>query len=150
MFIVKQLLKRYKLSFHQIIPNDPYIKANGIDYYVNTSYYTYPLIILGMYNNNRKQLVSFFHELGHHLAPYPKSKYQNEYYAWIIGLSIAQNYKIKFDKNILKFATKQLNTYQHTKSLSLSNFYLNQYKIIPLKFTHNKSHKIKLINKPDL
>lgn len=125
MYIINQLIKRYKLSIHQISPNDPYIKANGIDYYINKSYYSNPIIILGIYNNKQKQLISFFHELGHHLAPYPKSIYQNEYHAWIIGLSIAKTHKIKFNKNILKFATKQLNTHQHTNIQNQNHYQIS-------------------------
>ena len=74
---------------------------------------------LGIYENPRLRLLSFFHELGHRTDPTNWSKVPNctriepEWSAWVQGLILAFNSGVTFTGEELQWAVKALLTYNN-------------------------------------
>lgn len=112
-----QIVKDFNITLIEIIPNDEYCKANGIETYLNKSWLIgNNTIQLGIYDDEELKLISLFHEIGHTQDKSNKDNltiFQIEKQAWEIGYQIAEKYNIYFSNNAKNWALEQLNTYKH-------------------------------------
>ena len=83
----------------------------------NCSFFTSDEIILGFYDDDELQLISFFHEVGHliiqKIIELTHNKYDIEYHAWNVGFKIAHSHGICFSRKAKRWAIKQLNSYKY-------------------------------------
>lgn len=81
--------------------------------YINKSYISGNIVILGIYDNPEYKAISFYHEVGHFLSAklLSDSEYENERIAWEIGFIVAASHGIYFSKEAEEFANNQLITY---------------------------------------
>lgn len=84
------------------------------DFYTERSAAMGRTILLGVYRDPGRRAVSFFHELGHLLAPDmgPDAEtYDRELQAWRVGLMVALVEGYKAPPAALEWADEQLETY---------------------------------------
>lgn len=69
-------------------------------------------IIIGLYNNPERRLVSFFHEVGHTLYEGDaKNKYDQECRAWQACFRLLKEEKIPVTEETTRWCREQLKTY---------------------------------------
>lgn len=98
-------------------------KAKNYDskeYHTGHSGYAHPDLFVGLYDDDQLKLISFFHELGHHLCCvndlYPEYEdlpyyHYGESLAWRIGLNESLKYDVSFNILEINWAVRQLSTY---------------------------------------
>jgi len=88
---------------------------------VNQSWACNDEIWLGIYEEPEFHLLSFFHEMGHHLDKSAwhlddkATKYDIEKAAWYLGYILAHKYAVKFSNEAIEWGQKQLRTYEKYK-----------------------------------
>jgi len=110
--IMALMANRY--GVHVIINRDYFIEAGmHPDDFVDRSFSIKAdrTIIIGIYNNPEKELISFFHELAHILYPD-----YNERETWREGIKIAERNQLIFDADTLKWAIEQCDSYKPPNS----------------------------------
>jgi len=120
--MIDKIAADHSMILIRITSGDRYCKANGEDNYINSSYIAGDEIYLGIYTDKELELISFFHEMGHHLDKIDWSKgadkytkYKSEANAWKIGIAFAKEHGVTFSKSAIKWAQKQLETYRADK-----------------------------------
>jgi len=116
--LIKKICARYCIGLYVVRRGDRWCRANGEDTYINKSYTSGNQMWLGIYDDEAKELASFFHEVGHILDPIDWSvntsknvRYQIERWAWKIGFRLAENHGIYFHDSIKEWAKEQAITY---------------------------------------
>lgn len=85
-------------------------------------------IWIGLYDDEEKMLISFFHELGHFCLTQGFIKSWNyntliiELECWKIGIDLAKEYKIFFSDNAIKWGYEQALTYCGNDERESSNW----------------------------
>lgn len=114
------IAKDFDLKIVQVIVDDENCNDNGVDNYINSSYIIGDTIYLGIYDDINKKIISFFHEIGHHIIDRDfideTIKKQNcsfliEQKCWQIGFELAEQYKYCFDSDVYEWANEQTKTY---------------------------------------
>ena len=108
--IMTLMANRYDVH---VIVNRDYFATVGMhpDDFVNRSFSIKAdrTIIIGIYCNSEKELISFFHELAHIL--YPDC---DERETWNEGIKIAEYNQLIFDADTLKWALEQCDSYKQS------------------------------------
>lgn len=110
-----------KIKVVQVVENDEYCKANGVDTYLNRSLTAgADEIYLGIFSDPQLHLISFFHELGHIVCFQEKRKFatklEMEALAWLKCFQLARIYDVTFDSYVYQWAAIQLDSYNEKVS----------------------------------
>lgn len=115
-----EIIKNFIIIDYDENPNHPEFTSNDLDFFINRSVLIGSgIIVLGKYNNKRLKLISLFHEIGHtrvdkqfmELVKY--DSYSIERRAWLEDLKLAKQEGITFTISEIKWAIKQLSTYNN-------------------------------------
>jgi len=117
--LIREVSKKEKVILTDLKVNKDYpIKAHiPYDSFVNRSFSVGNEIILGIYKNQERKIISFFHELAHikNTKNY-SSKYLEEKAMWKISFQLAKKYGIpKFSKKTTEWYKNQLKSYNKGK-----------------------------------
>ncbi len=104
--VIKQMSVDHQLEIIEIA-NDPQFEKEE---YIGDSFIAGRTIYLGIYQDDERRAISFFHEFGH-LSATGESKYEMECNAWKIGVSVAKEYGITFSDEVLAWARHKADTY---------------------------------------
>jgi len=115
--MIQKIAKEFSKKIIDCEDDKKYIQANDIKDYINSSYICGDEIILGLYKDKKKRLISFFHEIGHILVD-QEFKESVEYDSFLIeleashrGIKFAKERGIEFHKKIKHWLYRQAITY---------------------------------------
>jgi len=114
--MIEKIAKEFGKKIIDCEKEDQYIKANGMRFYINASHLAGDEIILGLYKDKKKRLISFFHEIGHILID-DKFREDNEdpflfeLEASHRGIKFAKERGIEFPKKIKQWLYRQAISY---------------------------------------
>jgi len=107
--VLDQVCKKYNLIVRQLSQEDESVN--------NHSYIADNEIILGDYEDDELKLISFFHELGHHLIPFSLKKELDfntlliELECWRLGVLEAHKFGVLFSDKAIEWGYNQAFSY---------------------------------------
>ena len=150
--VVEQIERDYGIKMIQVVKDDKYCQANGLETYLNRSMVAGTEVYLGIFEDHELKILSFFHEIGHILDQTEQNeaftKYDYEKNAWDIGYQEAKRrYGVDFSDNAKKWASDQLETYYGWEIREMQTNRKGRIKLIKDLYKRDKKKALKFLKK---